>query len=248
MGTKVSGLSASVHEIAVQIVSLGLYLLLCIPASPRANGQSNSGTIKSFHDNTLNITLFYSSDFVPAPSAALAVPADTAKCIRPTLFANSAITADTSLFALSTVDNTCPELIRGVTELGPFTRERILAQLKQYGQPTIIQGPALYKIADHPAAITAASVTIPAVGANLPQTIYAATACVSASVVAKKHKKSDPVDPATRVVCIDFATQDSGPPTQLFSFIIKFDDQPLQPFFPGNIIRSLDSTARRKGN
>jgi hypothetical protein len=65
------------------------------------------------------------------------------------------------------------------------------------------------------------------------------------NILAKKHKKSDPTEPVTHVVCIDFTTQDSGLLTQMFSFIVKFDDAPLEPIFPGNVIRSLDTTTRR---
>jgi hypothetical protein len=88
MGTKMSGASASVQRIAIHVVSLVLYLMVCIAASPRAIGQSSSGTIKSFHDDTLNITYFYSADFAPAPSSASVVPTDMPNCIKSTLFAN----------------------------------------------------------------------------------------------------------------------------------------------------------------
>jgi hypothetical protein len=88
-------------------------------------------------------------------------------------------------------------------------------------------------------------VSIPASPGKVAQTIYAAKARAMGNISAKSHKKSDPTEPVTHVVCIDFTTQDSGFPTQMFSFIIQFDNAPLEPFFPGNVIRSLDTTTRR---
>jgi hypothetical protein len=121
----------------------------------------------------------------------------------------------------------------------------VLVQLKQYGVPTIIQAPLSYAIAGHPAAVAIASVTIAASAGKVERTIFAAEACSSGNVESKKHKKSEPIDPVTHVVCIDFTTQESGLSTQMFWFMIQFDNAPLEPFFPGNVIRSLDTTTRR---
>jgi hypothetical protein len=240
-----NGVSASVQRIACRFVCFVLILLIYGADLPRAIGQAASDTIKRFHDDALNITYFYSADFVPAPSGAPVATSDASKCIKPTLFANSVTAVYSSSFTLSTIDNTCPELIRRATALGPFTRERVLVQLKQFGEPTIIQAHALYTIAGHPAAITVASVAIPASPGKLARTIYAANACALGIVPAKKRKKSEPPAPITHVVCIDFTTQDSGLPTQMFSFIIQFDNAPLEPMFPGNVIRNLGTTTRR---
>jgi hypothetical protein len=54
----------------------------------------------------------------------------------------------------------------------------------------------------------------------------------SGNIPIKKHGKSDPIAPVTRVVCIDFTVQDCALPTQMFSFLIKFDDASLEPMFP----------------
>jgi hypothetical protein len=245
MGTEMNGVSASVQAIACRSLCLVLALLIYGANLSSAIGQPASNTIKSFHDDTLNITYFYSADFVPASSGTPVAPGDESKCIKPTLFANSVTAGDNSSFTFSTIDNTCPELLHRASELRSFTREQVLLQLKQYGEPTINQVPVLYTIAGHPAAITVASVSIPASPGKVVQTIYAAKACALGNILAKSHKKSDPTEPVTHVVCIDFTTQDSGLPTQMFSFIVKFDNAPLEPFFPGNVIRSLDTTARR---
>ena len=111
-------------------------------------------------------------------------------CVQPTLFANSITPIDTSSFALSTVDNTCPVVLRFATQLGPFIRERIQSQLKQYGEPRIIQEPSSYTIDGHAAAITLASVIVPAPSGNVARTIYAAKACVLGSIPARGRKQS----------------------------------------------------------
>jgi hypothetical protein len=240
-----SGASASVQEHASRSVCFVLALLIYGANLPRAIGQATSESIKSFHDDALNITYFYSADFVPAPSGEPVAPSGESKCIKSTLFSNSGTAVDRSSFALSTIDNTCPELLHRAIELKPFTRERVLVQLKQYGEPKIIQSPVLYTIAGHPAAISIASVAIPVSQGKVDRTIYTAKACALGNLLAKKHKKSDPTEPVTHVVCIDFTTQDSGLFTQMFSFIVKFDDAPLGPIFPDNVIRSLDTTTRR---
>ncbi|MGA2252850.1 MAG: hypothetical protein ABSA39_22275 [Edaphobacter sp.] len=119
-----------------------------------------------------------------------------------------------------------------------------MVRLKRYGEPKIIQSPVLYTIAGHPAAITVASVVIPASPGKVAQTIYAAKACAVGDIPGKSRTSSDPTEAVTHIVCIDFTTQESGVPTQMFSFIIQFDNAPLEPFFPGNVIRSLDTTTR----
>jgi hypothetical protein len=243
MGTRMSGALASVQDIASRSVCFALVLLVYGATLPCAISQTASDTISSFHDNALNITYFYSADFVPAPSGAPVAPGDESTCIKPSLFASSV--ADRSSFTLSTIDNTCPELLQRAIELGPFTRERVLVQLKQYGVPTVIQTPVSYAIAGHPAAVSIASVAIPASPGKVARTIYTAKACALGNILAKKHKKSDPTEPVTHVICIDFTTQDSGLFAQMFSFIVKFDDAPLGTIFPDYVIRSLDTTTRR---
>jgi hypothetical protein len=240
-----NGVSASVQETASRSVCFVLAVLIYGANLPCAIGQAASDAIKSFHDGTLNITYFYSADFAPAPLGTPAAPGDESTCIKPTLFANSDTAVAGSSFTLSTVESTCPELLRRAIELGPFTREGVLVELKQYGEPKIIQSQVLYTIAGHPAAITGASVAIPASPGRVARAIYAAKACVLGNIPAKKHKKSDPAEPVTHVVCIDFTTQESGLPTQMFSFIIQFDNGPLVPFFPGNVIRKMETTTRR---
>ena len=193
-------------------------------------------------DDALNITYFYSDHFVQEQSAAPVVPGEESKCIKPSLFANSA--DDRSSFTLYTIDGTCPELLRRAIDLGPFTRERVLVQLKQYGVPTITQAPLSYTIAGHPSAVAIASVTIAASVGKVAQTIFAVEACSSGNVESKKHKRSEPIDSVTHVVCIDFKTQDRGIPAQMFWFMIQFDNAPLEPFFPVNVIFNLGSTPR----
>jgi hypothetical protein len=241
MGTRVSGEPASVQGTAFRTVCFALALVVYGANSPCAIGQAAG--VSSFQDDALNITYFYSDHFVQESSGAPVAPGDEPRCIKPSLFANSA--ADGSSFTLYTIDGTCPEVLRRATNLGPFTRERVLVQLKQYGVPTIIQAPLSYAIAGHPAAVAIASVTIAEGAGKVARTIFAAEACSSGNVESKKHKTSEPNDPITHVVCIDFMTQGSVSPTQMFWFMIQFDNAPLESFFPGNVIRNMGTTTRR---
>jgi hypothetical protein len=245
METEMNGMSASVQAIASRSASLVVLFLACAMASPQAAGANGAGTLKSFHDDALNITYFYPSEFVPAPPASTPALAGASKCMRPTLFVYSVTPVADSSFAISTIDSTCPEIPRGASQLGSFTGEQILRQLKQYGEPAIIQMPTKYAIAGHPAAITVASVGIPAGSGKGARIIYAAKACVLGSVPLKTRKRLDPVEPVTHILCFDFTTQNGGTLTEMFSFIIQFKNSPLEPMFPGSAIRNIGEPLRR---
>jgi hypothetical protein len=217
-----------------------LVLLVCATASAQGPDQPNSNLPKSFHDSALNITYFYPNRFVPDPASLAPKPtADpTPKCAHSTLFANSVSPVDTSAFVLSTIDNTCPNVLHGATLLGPFVREQILRQLKQYGEPTITQEPTNYAIDGHPASLVLASVPMPQTPENkLPRTTYAAKACVLGNIPVKQRKKSDPVEPTRHVLCFDFTTLHKDLYTLLFSFTMQFDQDNPQPMVPGSVIR-----------
>jgi hypothetical protein len=217
-----------------------LLLLVCATAFAQAPDQPNSNLPKSFHDSALNITYFYPNRFVPDPASLAPKPtADpTPKCAHSTLFANSVSPVDTSSFVLSTIDNTCPNVLRGATLLGPFVREQILRQLKQYGEPTITQEPTSYAIDGHPASLVLASVPMPVTPDNkLPRTTYAAKACVLGNIPVKQRKKSDLVEPTRHVLCFDFTTLHKDLYTLLFAFTMQFDQDTPQPMVPGSVIR-----------
>jgi hypothetical protein len=44
------------------------------------------------------------------------------------------------------------------------------------------------------------------------------------------------VGPISHVVCFDFTTQNSDLLNLMFSFIVQFDDGPLEPMFPGRVL------------
>jgi hypothetical protein len=245
METEMNGMSTSVQRIASRSAFLVLLFLACATTSPQAKGDHGSGTLKSFHDDVLNITYFYPAEFVPAPPGSTPSLAGSSTCMQPTLFAYSVTPIENSSFALTTIDNTCPEILRGASQLGPFTREQIVRQLKQYGVPTIIQESTNYTIAGHPAAITLASVAIPAGPGKVAPIIYAAKACVTGTVPLRTRKKSDLVEPVTHILCFDFNTQNSGMLTRMLSFIVQFENSPLEPMFPGSVIRNIGGTSRR---
>src|ERR1700733_1787680 len=104
MGTRMSGTSASVQENASRSVCFVLALLIYGANLPRSIGQATSESIKSFHDDALNITYFYSADFFAVPSGAPVAPSGESKCMKSTLFSNSRTAVDRSSFTLSTID------------------------------------------------------------------------------------------------------------------------------------------------
>src|ERR1700733_3633523 len=221
----------------LRYTSIFLPLLLCLTALPEAPDRSGPDVLNRFHDDALNITYFYPSRFARLPfPPATALTSDASECMHPTLFANSITPIDPSSFAVSTIDNTCPDVLRFATQLGPFIREKILRQLKQYGQPSIIEEPTSYTIDGHAAAIALASVIKPATSGNVARTVYAAKACVLGSAPAKRRRKSEPVGPITHVLCFDFTTQNSDLLNLMFSFVVQFDDGPLEPMLPGRVL------------
>jgi hypothetical protein len=223
----------------LRYASIVLLLLLCLTAQPQPQDRGNPDVLKRFHDDALNITYFYPSHFVPVLSPpGTALTTDTPQCVRTTLFVNSVTPIDTSSFALSTVDKTCPALLRSGTQLGPFIREEILHQLKRYGEPSIIQEPTRYNIDGRPAAIILASAPMPQTSGKVARTTYAAKACALASIPSKARKKdSRPVEPISPVLCFDFTTQNHELLNLMFSFILQFDNDPLTPMFPASVVR-----------
>jgi hypothetical protein len=216
-----------------------LLLFVCATVPAQTPDQPNPNVPKSFHDSALNITYFYPARFVADPASLTPKPdADpTPKCAHSTLFANSVSPIDASSFVLSTIDNTCPNVLHGATLLGPFVREQILRQLKQYGEPTVTQEPTNYAIDGHPAAIVLASVPMPEAKGKIPTTTFAAKACVLGNIPVKPRKKSEPAEPTRHVLCFDFTTQHSSLYTLLFAFSMQFDNDQPQPMVPGSVIR-----------
>jgi hypothetical protein len=231
------------QRIVLRSIPSFLLFLVCVTALSQTGNQPNPDGLKSFHDYALNIIYFYPSQFVPALSPS--TTAETPKCIQSTLVASSVTPVDTSSFAISTIDSTCSDVLGRAVRLGPFTREQILRQLGQYGEPVIIQEPTAYTIYGHPAAISLASVSVPAGPGKVARTTYAAKACVLGNIPAKRRKKSEPIEPVKRVLCFDFTTQNSGQLNLMFSFIIQFDNGSLEPMFPGSAIRNSSLTTQR---
>ena len=87
-----------------------LLLLLCATAFSQTSDQPASNVPKSFHDPVLNITYFYPGRFIPATPPAPAKPESGAvvapQCVKSDLSASSLTPVGTSVFVLSTIDNT----------------------------------------------------------------------------------------------------------------------------------------------
>jgi hypothetical protein len=232
-----------------------LLLLICVTVFSQTPDQPASNLPKSFHDPLLNITYFYPGRFTPAAAepSAPASSADSSSsaqsgnpesnrlCAQSNLSASSVAPVGTSVFVLSTIDGTCPSVLHGAaTDTGAFTREQILRQLKQYGNPVITQEPTHYTIDGHPAVITLASAQAPAsgtAGITPPKVTYAAKACFLGTIPVKPRKRSDPVDQPKHVLCFDFTTQERDLLSLMFGFSIQFDADSPQPLVPGSALR-----------
>ena len=114
---------------------------------------------KIFRDTALRVTYAYPGEFLAekVPESPKADPA-TPRCVQSTLTGGSTPKLGNSVFVLSTMDDACPGvLLNASKQLGSFTREQILRQLKSYGTPLVTQEPVRYSIEGHPAAITMGS-------------------------------------------------------------------------------------------
>jgi hypothetical protein len=227
-----------------------LLLLIGSTAFSQPPDQPASNVPKSFHDPLLNVTYFYPGRFTPAAPDPAASPNGSSPsssaapphlCAESTLSASSISPVGTSVFVLSTIDNTCPNVLHGAsTDLGAFTREQVLREIKQYGDPVITQEPTHYTIDGHPAVVTLASAQAPASGtANItpPKVTYAAKACFLGTIPVKPRKRSDPVDQPKHVLCFDFTTQERDLLSLVFGFSIQFDNDSPQPLVPGSALR-----------
>ena len=231
-----------------------LLLLICATVFSQTPDQPTSNLPKSFHDPLLNITYFYPGRFTLAaePSSPSSSPgqsssdqpaaAPTRPCAQSNLSASSITSVGTSVFVISTIDSTCPSVLHGaITDLGAFTREQILRQLKQYGDPVITQEPTRYTIDGHPAVITLASAQtdVPGGTANItpPKVTYAAKACFLGTIPVKPRKRSDPIEQPKHVLCFDFTAQQRDLLSLMFSFSMQFDNDSPQPLVPGSALR-----------
>jgi hypothetical protein len=205
-------------------------LLFAVSASalPQATDPKTSGMPQSFHDEALDITYFYPSQFTPIPDPP---STENAKCGSTKLLAHANNRIGNSSFTVSTVDNACPETPRDAAALLPFVRGQILNQLKPFGMPAITREPMRYLLDGRPAAITLASVAAPGKG---PHPFYAGKACAMSGVPAKHHKKSDPPDPGSHVLCFDFTTDNADLVSNMLSFIVQFGNDPPEPLFLAN--------------
>jgi hypothetical protein len=220
-------------------------LLICATVFSQPPDPSSSTLPKSFHDPLLNLTYFYPGRFTPAtPGGGDQSSSATQNklCAESTLSASSISPVGTSVFVLSTIDNTCPSVLHGAsTDLAAFTREQVLREIKQYGDPIITQEPTRYTIDGHPAVITLASAQAPLTpgsnGITPPKVTYAAKACFLGNVPVKPRRKSDPVETTKHVLCFDFTTQERDLLPLMFSFSLQFDNNSPQPLVPGSALR-----------
>jgi hypothetical protein len=214
-------------------------LLSCIRAVSQTAAPSDPHTPKIFRDPALAITYSYPGEFIAEKVVAppKADPA-TPRCVQSTLSGGSTTRLGSSVFVLSTMDDACPGvLLNASRQLGSFTKEQILRQLKSYGTPVVTQEPVRYTIEGHPAAITMGSAQPDgAQPGKTPATTYAAKACVLGNV-AVKATKSEPAQPTKHVLCFDFTTQEKDLLPLMLSFTIQFDQGKPQSLVPGNILR-----------
>jgi hypothetical protein len=60
------------------------------------------------------------------------------------------------------------------------------------------------------------------------------------SVSLRTRRESDPVEPLTHVLCFDFNTQYSGLLTQMFSFMVQFENTHPNRCFPASSFVTLE--------
>jgi hypothetical protein len=178
--------------------------------------------------------VFTAEKVVAPPKADPAHP----RCVESTLTGGATTKLGSSVFVLSTMDDSCPGvLLNASKQLGAFTKEQILRQLKSYGTPVVTQDPVRYSIDGHPAAITLGSAAPEkAEPGKTLVTTYAAKACVLGNV-AVKATKTDPAQPTKHIFCFDFTTQQRDLLPLILGFTIQFDEGKTQSLVPGNILR-----------
>lgn len=162
-------------------------------------------------------------------------------CAKSTLSGSSVSPVGTSAFVFSSISDACPTVLQAAAaNLDDFTRKQVLRQLKQYGDPIVRRDPSRYTIDGHPAAITIASVKLPAdVDVNdisQAKVTYAAKACVLGEVP-EKHSKASLANQTKHIVCFDFTTQHEDLLPLMLAFTVQFDGQSPQPVVPGGILR-----------
>jgi len=213
--------------------------LSCIHAVSQTAAPADPHLPKIFRDTALAVTYAYPGEFV-AEKVVAPPKADPAKpqCVQSTLTGGSTDKLGSSVFVLSTMDDSCPGVLQGASrQLGSFTKEQILRQLKSYGTPVVTQEPVRYSIEGHPAAVTMGSAQPDGAQAGkTPVTTYAAKACVLGNV-AVKATKSEPAQPTKHVLCFDFTTQHKDLLPLMLGFTIQFDEGKPQSLVPGNILR-----------
>ena len=216
-----------------------LLLLVSASAFAQTPAQPNPNLPRVFHDPALAITYFYPGRFTPAQPDPPKAEA-TQQCVRSTLSGSSTTPVGTSAFVLSSIDSTCPNVLRGAAQqLDAFTREQVLRQLKQFGTPVITHEPTSYSIDGHPAAVTFASVQHAAptdVNNIAPRFTYAAKACMLGNIP-EKHSKSNIAEQTKHVLCFDFTTYQRDLLPLMLAFTVQFGDHVPQPIVPGGVLR-----------
>ena len=214
-------------------------LLSCLPVFAQTAASQNPNVPKIFRDAALAVTYSYPSEFTAEKiTASPKKDPATPRCVQSTLSGGSTSKLGSSVFVLSTMDDACPGvLLNASKQLGPFTKEQILRQLKGYGTPVVMQEPVRYSIEGHPAAVTMGSAQASdAKPGKTPVTTYAAKACVLGNV-AVKATKTEPAQPTKHVLCLDFTTQQRDLLPLILGFTIQFDEGKPQSLVPGNILR-----------
>ena len=214
-------------------LSVLFFVTACFTGLAQSSTQAGSSLPKSFHDDGLDMTFFYPAHFEleSTPES----HAGQGSCVRTILSARSGLASGTSTFSFSSIDNTCPDTLRAALTLGPFTRQQIVYQLKGSGKPAIIHEPARYAIDGRSAAITLASATLANGADKVPQTLYAAKACVVDSVTHQPHKNAEAAENGNHVLCFDFTTQNRDLFSMMLSFVVQFGDDAPQPLFLSSV-------------
>jgi hypothetical protein len=202
----------------------------------------------SFRALDFDLTYSYPKNFIPAdpktPALAVyALPKPDPKaadpvCVHAPLSVGYTNNGGNSVLVFSIIDSSCPTILKDAQQLGTFTHEQLLRQLKRYGVPTITKETTTYTLDGRPAAVTMASAhATETQRGDILTTTYAAKACVFAEpqVYDSDRRLRQPPSPG-RVLCFDFTTQQRGLLPQMLNFPVQFGHQGAHAVVPTSVL------------
>jgi len=198
-------------------------------------------SFRTFHGDLGNVTVFYPDSF---SSAQADDPIDHAKeaepCPHTLLNVRSTSQSDGSTFAISSIEEDCPDDLRKSSTLEAFVRSQLLLQLNTQGSPSAPDYTATYSIANHHASLAFGYRPQSGHGTSVDGIYGVVKVCALGDVPLNEHKKKkSSVELTGRIYCFDFTTQSRYTFTDLYSFLVSFGGGPPQTIFQANAVRGI---------